>query len=313
MTSTPFGTSYRYTASVQLDREAFERFWARIASHPRSRRRSLVRLEADLHGSCEFPIALRWHSYTNGDKVHRSRHVVVGEGAEMTNQIEASVPCRKCDSCRNFRQMTWAERAVREFEIAPRTWFGTLTFKPEKHVMALEEARVELALQGFDFDALRFDEQLLLRHQRLTEEVTLFLKRVRSTLVPIRYLCVMEAHKSGLPHYHMLLHEVSPAMPVRWQVLTDKWLENGHSMWKLVSDPAQCAYVAKYLGKNTTSRVRSSFSYGDGTPDLIEDGVRANVTQGAPQGDLRPPTAIHFASLQVEDAGEGQTDTVNEG
>ena len=47
--------------------------------------------------------------------------------------------------------------------------------------------------------------------------VTLWLKRLRRSRSAgsVRYLLVAEAHKSGQPHFHVLLHEYGQPIPAR--------------------------------------------------------------------------------------------------
>lgn len=94
------------------------------------------------------------------------------------------------------------------------------------------------------------------------KELQKFAKRVRSeTGAPLRMMWVFEAHQSGLPHVHGLLHETSYASPVRWEVLNRQWRE-GHSMFKLLTNPRESNYVTKYLSKEGLLRIRASARYG---------------------------------------------------
>lgn len=72
---------------------------------------------------------------------------------------------------------------------------------------------------------------------------------------------VAERHKSGLPHYHALVHEVHQLYPVTYRILTDAW-DYGHIHAKLVQGPAAARYCAKYLSKSAEARVRASGAYG---------------------------------------------------
>src|SRR5205814_1472707 len=76
-----------------------------------------------------------------------------------------------------------------------------------------------------------------------------------------RYLLIAEAHKSGVPHFHMLLHEPDVANTVRHATLRDQW-RYGFTNFKLVSDPRAAGYIAKYLAKDALARVRASKDYG---------------------------------------------------
>lgn len=157
--------------------------------------------------------------------------------------------------------MIWEQRAKAEVQAAQRTWFGTLTLRPEAHATMGSRARVRLSRQGIDFDALPFGEQFLERHREINVEITKYLKRVRKqSPLGFRYLLVVEHHKSGLPHYHMLVHELVDGA-VKYAVLADQW-QLGFEKWKVVADMRQATYLCKYLSKATIARVRASVAYG---------------------------------------------------
>ena len=125
-------------------------------------------------------------------------------------------------------------------------------------------ARQRLVDRAVDFDALSNDKQFQARHQAIGPELTKFLKRVRKeSAAMLRYCLVAEAHKSGLPHYHLVVHETG-GEPVRHKTLQGQW-KLGYSNWKLVdiNDSGKtAAYVAKYLSKSALARVRASKHYG---------------------------------------------------
>lgn len=180
-------------------------------------------------------------------------------------QLDLSTRCRRCEHCRQHRRVLWQQRATQETRAAPRTWFGTLTVRPEALFLALTKARSRLADQGIDYDGLAIGEQFALLHREISPELTKMLKRLRKqTTAPLRYVIVAEQHKSGAPHYHVLLHEVDIARPVRHAELSAQW-RLGFSKWKLVLDSKSAGYVAKYLGKSLAARVRASKHYGDAT------------------------------------------------
>lgn len=98
-------------------------------------------------------------------------------------------------------------------------------------------------------------------------EIGKFLKRVRkNTGAKLRYLLVAEPHKSGLPHFHMLIHQCDTHIPVRYDDLKSQW-RLGFSAWKL-TDYKSASYVCKYLSKSLRARVRASQAYGT-TPNAL--------------------------------------------
>lgn len=215
----------------------------------------------------------------------RPKNIRVDRDTAMPLTLAMSVRCRKCDNCRALRRMTWVLRAKAETGAARRTWFGTLTLRPEAHVAVTSKARVNLAKQGVDFDALPFGEQFTERHKYASREVTLYLKRVRKQSGAfLRVLCVAEHHKSGLPHYHLLVHEFD-ALGVKHSVLSKQWLA-GFEKWRLVTSLSEATYLCKYLSKSTVARVRASRDYGSPPPCVLADEHRREIKNDE-KADLR--------------------------
>lgn len=176
--------------------------------------------------------------------------------------------------------MSWKSRATEETLRSTRTWFGTLTFKPEEHLLALSRARVRASKSGVDFDTMSFKDQFDYRHREMVPLVTRYLKRVRKEAgIKFRYLIVAEHHKKALanhPHYHLLVHEHGEEL--RHRILREQWSQHGFSNWKLCWDASslepvgddemsglqRVGYVCKYLSKTSAARVRASRWYGPG-------------------------------------------------
>lgn len=190
--------------------------------------------------------------------IPRMGHVVNWDDPACT--LEMYTKCRRCPQCLRDRSLEWTYRAKRELEAAARTWFGTMTLSPEQHY--LSTLRWEVAKAGRKWAELDAGEEFQARHEVIAKEITLWLKRVRKESgARLRYITVAEAHKSGLPHYHILVHEVSPRETVGERTLRRQW-KLGHSKFKLVEGPAVAGYVAKYLTKSADARVRASVRYG---------------------------------------------------
>jgi hypothetical protein len=252
---------------------------------------SATRTEWNLAGSCQSPVTREIHARPPAadksveheflDQVHaifpgamlknrdhdarptRPKYIIVKPGTAIPLTLVMQIRCRKCDRCRALRQLTWAARAKAETQVALRTWFGTLTLKPEEQVRFLNQARMRLREQGFDFDQLPFGEQFTERHKQISPHITRYLKRVRKeSQAKFRFLCVAEHHKSGDPHYHLLVHEHSQC-GVKHATLASQWLL-GFEKWRLVSTVGEATYLTKYLAKATVARVRASGAYGKG-------------------------------------------------
>lgn len=187
--------------------------------------------------------------------------VNVGLGLEPDRAVSerVAVRCRKCENCLRYRGRLWTARAMDECKFSQRTWMGTLTLAPDRQTWARYSAHLRMSRRMSDFSEDKVFEETV---GFISPEITRFLKRVRK-VAPFRYLLVTEKHKSGLPHFHMLLHEYAGAISKR--VLEDKW-RYGYSHWRLVEtgDARACGYVCKYLAKSALTRVRGSKDYGQG-------------------------------------------------
>lgn len=274
-------------------------------------RKSAMRIEWNLAGNCLMPKARELHVRPGADKespairflreirknfpeakldkivAHdqrgrsKARDIVVAPQTAMPLTLAMDLRCRRCDRCLQLRQRMWAHRAKAETSLSRRTWFGTLTLRPDEQWRFLTQARVDLAEQGIDFDALPYGEQFTERHKRIGVEITKYLKRVRKRSgATIRLLCVAEHHQSGDPHYHMLVHEHCEA-GVRHQVLAEEW-KLGFEKWRLVTRVDRASYLCKYLSKSSVARVRASRDYGHGLASIAAvGGVRTTTPQNA--------------------------------
>lgn len=207
----------------------------------------------DISGNCSKPY----------ERVMYSHQAVLPSGKKQPPMsIELWTRCRRCENCLKARRNLWRRRALAETKSATRTWMVTLTLSPQSHYEIMCAIRAHEDLQGVDYDALSEPEQFMLRHNAIGKHLTRWIKRLRkNTKAPFTYLLVAEAHKSGLPHYHGLLHEQRPDRPLRYESLKDSW-PLGFAKFKLVKDERAATYCAKYLSKSALARVRASERYG---------------------------------------------------
>lgn len=279
------------------------------------RQHSAVRWSWDVSGNCQEPVVRELHARPSPDhrtplrkggtfysldatldgaqaqghevgpdRPRQRRYITVAPGTSAPLTLELTVRCRRCDPCRAIRRRMWTARAKRETGEAVRTWFGTLTLRPEVHFVHLSRARQRLALQGVDYDTLSYHEQFVQLHNQSSRELTLMLKRVRkATGSPFKFMLVAEAHRSGLPHYHMLIHEQDAAKPIRKAVLDKNW-PCGFVKWRLVRELGEATYLCKYLSKSTAARVRASVRYGDGREEVTRDALEhSHRSEGVPR------------------------------
>lgn len=176
--------------------------------------------------------------------------------------LEVSTRCRKCPGCLEHRRRLWTARAVDEVKASSRTWFGTLTVRPEDRFRLRMIADVECHTRRQEPLSSQSDaEQFKLSCGPLHAEATKFLKRIRAeSCARLRYLLVTEKHKSGDAHLHILLHEQDVAIP---KALLERQWRLGFSHWRLCDrDEKAAVYACKYLAKEALTRVRASARYG---------------------------------------------------
>ncbi len=246
----------------------------------KSVRHSLMTMEWDISGRCEASVTREVHARPD----LKGRTFRWTKGRKSALRVIMHLRCRRCRRCLAIRRSEWALRARAELQGAPRTWFGTLTLSVDNHFLMLSRTRERISRQGLDFDGLTPDDQFSERLATTSREVTLWLKRVRKqSEASIRYMLVAEAHKSGLPHFHCLVHEVSAETPVKYRHLTSEWTL-GHSMFKLTeADTKAGTYVTKYLGKSKNARVRASLHYGNHIYSDSETEKSKRETTGPPE------------------------------
>ena len=191
--------------------------------------------------------------------------------------------CRTCANCLNHKRRLWTARAVDELRLSRRTWFGTLTCHPEaRFQMEMRAASLiepRLAADWRDIDSATKYKALC---DILTKEMQKWLKRVRKdSSARLRYLLVLEAHKDGFPHVHILLHEINTRVA---KSLLEKHWRFGFSHWRLVDthSPASAYYTCKYLTKSHQTRVKASLKYGHASVKRLTE-VAEGLTDAAPK------------------------------
>lgn len=228
--------------------------------------------ETSFSGDCTRPVEM--HLFGAPDPV------LHGLGLEPDRKVSQmiTVRCRKCEQCLAHRRRLWTARGIHECRVSSRTWFGTLTLHPDRALQSLCAARLRMEQRQSEPS----DENLFKERVRfISPEITKFLKRVRKT-ARFRYLLVTEAHQSGVPHWHLLVHEQGNEISKR--ELERCW-KYGFSHWRLVDvfDPKAAGYACKYLSKTLSTRVRGSDNYGSNMGPLAEriEGASEVLTEEA--------------------------------
>lgn len=244
-------------------------------------RRSLTHVHWDASASCETPQVIEFEGRWNpgdrlsvkreGHKVIHHRKVWVDRGVrhEVTPLqtpppvcLTMEVRCRRCSTCLRARASVWRQRCRQEIGAAERTWFGTLTLRSEEQFRLAMQAEGRVERGGSRWEELSDSERFRARAAEASRELTLWLKRIRKeSEATLRYCLVVEAHKSGDPHWHCLVHEVPGGGSVKERTLRQQW-KLGFSKFTLIEDEGAAGYVAKYLSKSVLARVRASIDYG---------------------------------------------------
>lgn len=251
--------------------------------------KSSTRVHWDISGDCERPRIREVFSRPSKDR-HFHGHLKA-EAVNSVCTVELEVKCRGCPTCLKRRGQMWRCRAEIEYAASHlrggRTWFGTLTLRPSEHFRMRLKAIKQFTDRGCDpeadtFEALTEKEQFDLTDSQVYQEFKKFWKRIRKeTGAKFRYLVVAERHKSGLVHYHCLVHEHDLVNKVRKETLERQWLL-GFSQWRVCNDARAGAYATKYLLKEAGVRVRASGRYGRDAASTTPEGHRG-------QGEARTP------------------------
>ena len=225
---------------------------------------------------CVTPVELHLFGYP--DKL------LVSFGLETDKAVaqRLMVRCRKCDPCLEHRRNLWTARAIDETRAANRTWFGTLTLAPDRATWARYAAQKRIRQRISEESDENLHKETV---NQVAPELTRFLKRCRKNSdARLRYFLVSERHKSGVPHWHILLHEY--AGRITKAQLEAAW-RYGFSQWRLVdgNHPFVPRYVAKYLAKAALTRVRASRTYGSALGASLTERIE----------DLAATLALHKA------------------
>lgn len=278
------------------------------------KRRSQMTIAVDYAGRCERPVdrELKIRPEPTDDMIRgggKSGYAVTGNGPAGWN-VDFQLRCRQCPACLRARRALWSQRAAQEIAAAARTWFGTITLSPESHFKMKCRAIARLTAGGTNFDELSENDQFKERHREVNKELTMWLKRIRrNSGAPLRVLLVVERHLSGLPHYHVLIHQTLHDRPVTYRHISDAW-PYGFTHLKLIADDKAARYVTKYLAKDANARVRASLGYGTASADLRLAGlVRKHADNVAHSPDLDVKDDLRDSSEALK--GRPSTGTVD--
>lgn len=222
------------------------------------------------------------------------------KGRDEPLELVIHARCRACPDCARLRRRQWVGRIITEAAASKRTWVGTLTLSPEEHVRAEYRRRRRLSRGGTNLDDLPKAEAYREISQEVGALLTRYLKRVRKeSSAYLRYIAVFEAHKSGLPHLHVLLHEYAE-VPVRKRVLDGQW-SHGFAHWRLLAPEDRrraSAYVAKYITKDG-ARIRASILYGkQGNTPVRRSGKGQGPLPAC--GNTTPPLPLRVGDIVLD-------------
>lgn len=255
-----------------------------------------------LHGNCERPVthevrASDSHLLTRLRQWRDDPDLDYADGRLLGNlqpsrtaTAYVTVRCRKCARCLDHRRRMWTARAIAELRTWPRTWFGTLTFRPDWRTWVQAKAAHRVSVRRLEqWSMLETTEQFRAMVGESGPLVTKWLKRIRKhSNGRLRYLLVSEAHEDGFPHYHLLLHETADSAVTK-RLLEAQW-KHGFSHWRLVdsADPKATGYACKYLNKSAQTRVRASQRYGQLHAEFLSERLRDALSGITRTGDNTP-------------------------
>lgn len=244
-------------------------WFEREAYEPNGPHRGVARFAGKGKFACESPVYRELSS-----AIHAPLVLKEGEQIDYRRRIvDMEVRCRKCAACLAARGHLWRIRAQEEIALSHRTWFATFTLSPESHARVLNKILLEASRTGNPWleSDIAPEELFLERHREISGEFTKYFKRLRKQGHRFRYLLVVEAHKSGLPHYHALLHDCSITKPLVHRAIGAQW-PLGFYQAKLVptGDLRAVNYCTKYLMKSAISRVRASAGYGQAASNEVK-------------------------------------------
>ncbi|QXP07812.1 MAG: replication initiator protein [Arizlama microvirus] len=204
---------------------------------PGSRQAPRKNVLHELHGDCTSPKRVSMETLCETDLVR-------------------TVRCRKCEACGRARKRQWIARAITESFLSERTWFVTLTLRPA--IVLEHQPKVEASTRFLE--AKTVEDKVSAWDHHLKSELQQYLKRVRkNSHGRIRYMQVVEAHASGLPHWHILVHETSARATSKLCLRTNWHMGFTHARLATATD---IFYVCKYAAKSAPGRLRASQRYG---------------------------------------------------
>lgn len=241
-----------------IDHDALKRSMTKAlsegAKHP-----VVNRVEADYSGNCIDKVfvvrSTRPTTHADGSP---------GQGTYLCQ--ETWVRCQKCSNCLQARSRKWTRRAEMECRQSILTWMGTLTLSAQEQSRVNATACVDYKAFNArgDFEQLSLDEQFAWKVGVINPEITLYKKQLRNLSgSKLRSLVVAEAHESGAPHFHMLVHEHDRKGTLTREILREQW-KLGFTKWNIIDGHWDAArYVCKYIAKSGAVRPRASTKYGD--------------------------------------------------
>ena len=238
-----------------------------------------------------------------------------------------------------MRSSHWAHRARAEFERSACTWLGTITLTPFQH-MRLDAAVAAKAQKTGAFVQTEWKPEDYFRErcEVFGRWISLWLKRVRvkeqrrrgkgSQAPDFSYLLVAEMHRSGRPHWHVLVHEPRPYELIRADeyyvtrkgvvrvddaAMVRKTWQLGFTQFELCRDSRSASYLCKYLAKDMLWRVRASQKYGGDCVTALS-GVESEVSPPRQSSGRTPRSASESEHGQPDEGlASGSSASVRRG
>lgn len=289
-----------------------------IGVHPDTVDRLLHRHDCDrhshTHGSlqtapyCDAPKRItlsaarkRWDFKPLPDNVRVMYDQQYGGG---TFAVNMQVPCRKCAKCAYMRSRMYEEKIKNDIMSARsegiNSYFVTLTFTVGKRAALWKQS---VAMSGDGHVTKR------LRAKPVVAEVATFVRRLRDRNkrlndVKLRYISVIEYHKSGDPHVHMVISGKLNSKVIRAARWKGGYLHIRRIPKEAGAESDMANYVSKYIAKDCDALVTSSKHYGCSPFRYNSKHAQASCQARYDENELVRPVTHEPSTTRPEDQEE---------
>lgn len=248
------------------------------------------RVERYIKPYCDNPVYVELH----GRKVRKDLRGDLYDPAGGGGATGASLwaPCRHCEKCLFVRKQRIMRNMAKEIAASERTWLVTLTYRPDQRLKLIKRANLRSGEpRGSPGHAAAVTKCVL-------DDVSAYLKRLRAASTKrigakLRMCCIVEDHKDGMPHAHMLIHCSKVEMDKR---LLRKGNWGRGFVDARLADKDAAVYLAKYLQKGPR-KFRASVRYG--SPQLKSPEARPEFSAPVENRPTPPKPTYQYSPQEL--------------